>query len=62
MSEQILEPFTPSLNDEGQKRFSYLVSNLAQAYPSFTKELVRRELDSLVCEADNLGLLKYKVP
>jgi hypothetical protein len=60
VAEEILEPFSPALNDEGHKRFSRLVSNLAQAYTNYTSELVRRELDSIQDNLDDLESLKYK--
>lgn len=60
MAEEILEPFSPTLSGEGLKRFNHIITNLAQAYPSYTSELIHRELETLQCEQDDIDMLKYK--
>lgn len=60
MAEEILEPFFPTLSGEGRKRFNHIVTNLAQAYPNYTSELVHRELEALQCEQNDIEMLKYK--
>ena len=59
MAEEILEPFSPTLSGEGQKRFNHIISNLAQAYPSYMSELIHRELEALQYEPDDIDMLKY---
>jgi hypothetical protein len=58
--EEIIEPFSPVLNNDSQERFNQLIYNLAQAYPNYTGELVRRELGALKNITENLEVLKYK--
>jgi len=60
VAEEILEPFFPTLSGEGRKRFNHIVTNLAQAYPNYTSELVHRELEALQCEQNDIEMLKYK--
>ncbi|MDL2233773.1 DUF4338 domain-containing protein, partial [Ruminococcaceae bacterium OttesenSCG-928-L11] len=60
MAEEILEAFSPILDGEGERRFNHLIANLARAYPNYKSELIRRELDTLQCEPDDIDMLKYK--
>lgn len=60
MAEEILEPFSPALSGEGGERFKHIVSNLKKAYPNYSSEFVRRELESFQCSPDDLEMLKYK--
>lgn len=60
MAEEILEPFSPALSGESRERFKHIITNLAEAYPNYTSELIRRELESLHCEQDDIEMLKYK--
>lgn len=59
MAEEILEPFSPTLSGEGQKHFNHIISNLAQAYPSYMSEFIHRELEALQYEPDDIDMLKY---
>jgi len=59
VAEEILEPFSPTLSGEGQKHFNHIISNLAQAYPSYMSEFIHRELEALQYEPDDIDMLKY---
>ncbi len=60
MAEEILEPFFPALSGEGHERFNHIINNLSQAYPNYTSEIVRRELEMLQCDQEDIVMLKYK--
>ena len=56
---EILELFSPQLDEEGLARFNGLIQRIGCAFPNYRSQLVQNELDAFQVDTDNIENVKY---
>ena len=56
---EILELFSPQLDEEGLASFNGLIQRIGCAFPNYRSQLVQNELDAFQVDTDNIENVKY---